>query len=64
VLETLGRLVTVSQRLIDAQQRGESITRSVLEDCATQLRNVNAQRERLQAMLSAWWKTVGDERAH
>jgi hypothetical protein len=32
VLETLCRLVPVTQRLIDAQQRGETIASAALED--------------------------------
>jgi hypothetical protein len=58
------RLHCVSARLIDAQQGGETIAASVLEDYMQQLQNVNAQRERLHAMLATLWKTIGDERAH
>jgi len=50
--------------LIEAQQRGETIAPSVLEDSAAQMRSITEDREKLQALLAAWWQTHGSERAH
>ena len=63
-LETLARLTTVTQRLIDAQERGETLPASALDDYAQQLKNITADRERLQDMLTVLWQTIGDHTEH
>jgi len=63
-LETLARLTTVTERLIEIQRVGGSIALPELGDYAAQLRKVTADRKQLQALIATWWLAIGGDAAH
>ena len=62
--DQIDRLSTVLERLIEAQQRGETIDPVIVEDYAAQLRTVRGQREQLRKTIATFWALIGQGDAH